>query len=197
MHIPQAPHVILFDWHATLVDTMDAMYRAMNEMLSMSKLLGLHDRLVDSDRSKTEDDLKLVNYVRIHHRLHPKIITEHKVSRTDLLEVLFGDDEEAKEIAHPAYSHCYRHHWGEVEPFEPGIRDVLSGLRRLHIKLGILSNRAREFLLNELDYVENGSWFALFDCVVAGDDASRLKPAPDPIFRALEEIRVRPGPDVW
>lgn len=197
MHIPQAPRVILFDWHATLVDTMDAMYRAMNEMLSMSGRLGLHDKLVDSDSSKTDDDLKLVSYVRTHHRLHPKIIAEHKVSRTDLLEVLFGGDEEAKEIAHTAYSHCYRHHYGEVDPFEPGIREVLSRLRRLHIKLGILSNRAREFLLNELDYIENGSWFALFDCVVAGDDTSRLKPAPDPIYRALEEMRVPPGPDVW
>ena len=74
---------------------------------------------------------------------------------------------------------------------------MLSGLRRMHIKLGILSNRAREFLLNELDYVENGSWFALFDCVIAGDDTSRLKPSPDPIFRALDEMKVRPGPDVW
>jgi len=197
VHIPQPPRVILFDWHATLVDTMDAMYRAMNEMLSMAGQLGLHDRLVSMEKSKTEDDLKLVDYVRAHHQLHPKIIAEHRVSRTDLLEVLFGDDEEAKGIAHTAYGQCYRHHYGDIQPFEPGIRDVLSRLRRLHIKLGILSNRAREYLLNELDTIERGSWFALFDCVVAGDDTSRLKPAPDPIYRALEEIKVQPGPDVW
>jgi phosphoglycolate phosphatase len=189
--------VILFDWHGTLVDTMFAMYRAMDEMLSMLGRLGLHDRLVAAENSKTEDDMKLVNYVRMHHRLHPKIVAEQKVSRTDLLEVLFGDDEEAKEIAHTAYSQCYRHHYGDIEPFEPGIREVLSQLRRMHIKLGILSNRVREFLLNELDCVENGSWFALFDSVVAGDDVNRLKPAPDPVYRALEEMKIQPGPDVW
>lgn len=115
MHIPHTPRVILFDWHATLVDTMDAMYRAMNEMLSMITQLGLENRLVSADRSKTEDDLKLVAYVRKHHQLHPKIVARHKVSRTDLLEVLFGEDEEAKEMAHATYSRCYRHHYGEVE----------------------------------------------------------------------------------
>jgi phosphoglycolate phosphatase len=197
MHIPQAPRVILFDWHATLVDTMEAMYRAMNDMLSMGAQLGLQDRLISLDKSKTEDDLKLVNYVREHHRLHPKIIAEHKVSRTDLLEVLFGEDEEAKDIAHAAYSRCYRHHYGDVRPFEPGIRDILSRLRRHHIRIGILSNRAREYLLHELDVIENGSWFALFDSVVAGDDTSRMKPAPDPLLLALDEMKVQAGHDVW
>lgn len=197
MHIPRAPRVILFDWHATLVDTMDAMYRAMNDMLSMIVQLGLENRLVSADRSKTEDDLKLVNYVRKHHQLHPKIVAGRKVSRTDLLEVLFGDDEEAKELAHAAYSRCYRHHYGEVQPFEPGIRKVLSQLRRHGIRIGVLSNRAREFLQHELDVIENGSWFALFDSVVAGDDTSRLKPAPDPVLRALDDMRVSTGADIW
>lgn len=197
MHTPQAPRIILFDWHATLVDTMDAMYSAMDDMLSMVDKLGLEHRLVNSDRSKTEDDLKLVDYVRQHHRLHPKIVSGRKVSRTDLLEVLFGDDEEAKEIAHAAYSRCYRHHYGDVQPFESGIRNVLSRLRRHGIRIGILSNRAREFLLHELDVIENGSWFALFDSVVAGDDSARLKPAPDPVLRALDDMKAVAGADVW
>ena len=197
MLIPHAPRVILFDWHATLVDTMDAMYRAMNDMLSMSIRLGLQNRLVSMDKSKTEDDLKLVKYVREHHRLHPKIIAEGKVSRTDLLEVLFGDDEEAKDIAHATYNECYRHHYGDVQPFEPGIRAILSQLRRHHIRIGVLSNRARDYLLHELDVIENGSWFALFDSVVAGDDTSRMKPAPDPVLRALDDMKVPAGRDIW
>jgi len=28
-----APRVVLFDWHATLVDTLDAMYHAVDDML--------------------------------------------------------------------------------------------------------------------------------------------------------------------
>lgn len=197
MRIPPAPQVILFDWHATLVDTKDAMYRAMNDMLAMLDQLGLTHRLVDENRSKTADDLKLVEYVLEHQALHPKIIAEGRVSRTDLLQVLFGDDEEAKEIAHAAFNRCYRHHYGEVKPFEPAIRDVLSQLRRDGVQIGILSNRTREFLLHELDVIENGSWFALFDSVIAGDDTSRLKPTPDPIFRALDEMKMTAGPQIW
>jgi phosphoglycolate phosphatase len=197
MTVPHAPRIILFDWHATLVDTMEAMYQAMDEMLSMLDQLGLRDRLVPPEQSKTEDDLKLVNYVRRHKRLHPKIVASKKVSRTDLLEVLFGTDEEAKEIAHGAFSRCYRHHYGDVKPFEPNIRVVLSELRRVGIKIGILSNRAREFLEHELEVIEHGTWFALFDSVIAGDDTDRHKPAPDPVFKALERMRAAAALDVW
>lgn len=195
--IPHPPQIILFDWHATLVDTMEAMYESTNDMLGMLENLGLLHRLVPPERSKTVADRKLVDYVREHRRLHPKIVAEKKVSRTDLLEVLFGKDEEAKEIAHRAFSECYGQHYGEVIPFEPGIRDVLSQIRKLGIRIGVLSNRIRTFLEHELEFVEAGTWFRLFDSVVAGDDTPRLKPAPDPIYQALDDMRARKGPGVW
>jgi len=195
--IPYPPRIILFDWHATLVDTMDAMYQATNDMLGMLEQLGLLHRLVPPERSKTVADRKLVDYVRRHRQLHPKIVAEKKVSRTDLLEVLFGRDEEAKEMAHAAFSRCYRHHYGDVSPFEPEVREVLSQIRKLGIRIGILSNRAREFLEQELEFVEAGTWFRLFDSVVAGGDTSRLKPAPDPVYKALEDMKAFSGTDVW
>ncbi|MDH3637664.1 MAG: HAD-IA family hydrolase [Gammaproteobacteria bacterium] len=195
--LPPAPRIILFDWHATLVDTMEAMYQAMDDMLAMLDRIGLKDRLVGADKSKNEEDRKLVEYVRDHHHLHPKIVKDRKVSRTDLLEVLFGGDQEAKEIAHQAFNDCYQHHYGDVTPLEPDLREVLIALRRMGLKLGILSNRSREFLLHELDCIDHGTWFALFDVIVAGDDTARLKPAPDPLFRALEVLREPPGPDIW
>ena len=192
-----APRIILFDWHATLVDTMEAMYQAMDDVLAMLDRIGLTGRLVSPDKSKNVEDRKLVAYVREHRRLHPKIIKDRKVSRTDLLEVLFGDDQEAKEIAHQAFNECYQHHYGDVTPLEPNLRNVLLELRRMGLKLGILSNRSREFLLHELDCIDHGTWFALFDVIVAGDDTARLKPAPDPLFRALEVLREPPGSDIW
>ena len=195
--IPHPPRIILFDWHATLVDTMDAMYQATNDMLGMLDKLGLLHRLVPPERSKTVADRKLVDYVREHRRLHPKIVAEKRVSRTDLLEVLFGKDDEAKEIAHRAFSRCYGQHYGDVSPFEPGIREVLSQIRKLGIRIGVLSNRVREFLEHELEFVEAGTWFRLFDSVVAGDDTPRLKPAPDPIYQALDDMKAQAGPDVW
>lgn len=195
--MPHPPRIILFDWHATLVDTMDAMYQATNDMLGMLGRLGLLDRLVPPERSKTVADRRLVDYVRRHGSLHPKIVAEKKVSRTDLLEVLFGRDEEAKEIAHRAFSRCYGQHYGDVTPFEPGVREVLSQIRKSGIRIGILSNREREFLEHELEFVEAGTWFRLFDAVVAGDDTPRLKPAPDPVYHALEDMKASSGLDVW
>lgn len=194
---PHPPHIILFDWHATLVDTMDAMYKATNDMLGMLDRLGLRHRLVAPERNKTVADRRLVDYVRRHGELHPKIVAEKKVSRTDLLEVLFGRDEEAKDIAHQAFNRCYRHHYGDVSPFEPGVREVLSEIRKLGIRIGILSNRTREFLEHELEFVESGTWFQLFDSVVAGDDTPRLKPAPDSVYQALEDMKTGNGPDIW
>lgn len=197
MSIPHAPRIILFDWHGTLVNTSDAMYRAMDDMLSRMGRLGLNDRLVDSAVSKTDDDRKLVQYVRAHRRLHPKVVSDRKASRTDLLEVLFGSDEQAKDIANEAYNACYRRYYGDVKPFEPGIRDRLTGLRDMGIKLGILTNRSREFLDRELEIIAQGSWTSLFDSTVSGGDTDYLKPSPEPILRALRDFAADPGADIW
>lgn len=197
MTLVGTPRVLIFDWHGTLVDTNDAMYRAMDDMLSSMDRLGLGNRLTDTAKSKSKDDRKLVEYVRAHRRLHPKIISDKKASRTDLLEVLFGNDQHAKGIANQAYNACYRHHFGQVKPFEPGIRNLLIELRELGIKLGILTNRSREFLDKELETLEWGSWAPLFDSTVSGSDTESLKPSPAPIYRALQDFEATPGADVW
>jgi phosphoglycolate phosphatase len=38
--------------------------------------------------------------VRKNARLHPKVKADRKMSRTDIFELLFGPDEDAKRIAH-------------------------------------------------------------------------------------------------
>jgi phosphoglycolate phosphatase len=197
MKTPRAPRIILFDWHGTLVDTSDAMYRAMDDMLSKMDRLGLGERLIDTRKSKTDDDRKLVEYVSTHRRLHPKVVSDRKASRTDLIEVLFGDDAEAKDIANKAYNDWYRHHYGDVRAFEPGVHNLLSHLRKLGIRLGILTNRAREFLEKELETIEGGSWGPFFDSRVSGSDTEHLKPSPAPVFRALRDFEEGPGTDIW
>lgn len=191
------PKVILFDWHATLVDTLDAMYHAVDEMLPRLDELRLVERLVTRERGKTIEDARLVEYVREHRRLHPKIKVARKISRTDIFEVLFGDDDEAKQIAHEAFNACYRNHFGEVHPFEGNERDILLELREFDVRIGVLTNRDREFFEHELSVVEEGSWVGLFDIVVCGSDSARRKPAPDPIYKALEGLGVEPGPESW
>ena len=192
-----APHVILFDWHATLVDTLDAMYHAVDDMLPEFGKLGLMERLVDPAKSKTPEDARLVEYVRRYAALHPKIKADRKISRTDIFEVLFGDDQEAKQLAHLRFNHHYRNHFGTVQSFEPRVRDLLQALRQLPITLGVITNRDREFFEHELAAVDGSGWAQLFDTNVCGDDTPLRKPHPDQLLKAVDNLYYRPGPSVW
>lgn len=198
LNLPHAvPRVLIFDWHATLVDTHDAMYYAVNDVLPRLEHLGLMERIISPEESKTIDDAKLVMYIQRYLKLHPKVVEARKISRTDIFEILFGTDEEAKHIAHQEFHHAYRNHFGKVTPFEEAFTGVLEEFRKMGLRLGVLTNRDREFMEHEIDAVGEGGWRHLFDTVVCGDDVERRKPAPDPIFKALENLSVQPGPGVW
>ncbi len=192
-----SPRVILFDWHATLVDTYDAMYHAVDDVIMKFGELGLLHRFTPPGDSKNIEDEKLVEYVRKYQQLHPKIKIEQKISRTDIFEVLFDKDNTAKEIAHREFNKCYRDHFGEIHPFEEGIDDMLVRLREMGIMLGVLTNRDREFLDHEISIIHVDGWNHLFDTRVCGDDVLRRKPAPDPIYKALENLGINAGLDCW
>ena len=191
------PRVVLFDWHATLVDTLDAMYHAVDDVVRQFRDFELIERLTPPGESKTAEDEKLVEYVRNCQKLHPKVIQERKISRTDIFEVLFDADEEAKEIAHREFNRCYRNHFGEIHPFEEGIDRMLIELREAGIKLGVLTNRDREFLEHEIRIIHVGGWEHLVDTLVCGDDVDKRKPAPDLLLKALANLDTGPGPDCW
>jgi phosphoglycolate phosphatase len=198
LQLPRAaPRVILFDWHATLVDTMDAMYYALDEVLPRLVELDLIGRLVPPQRSKTLEDARLVRYIRSHGRLHPKIKAERKVSRTDIFELLFGDDQDAKAIAHREFDRCYERYFGSVRPMEVDARTHLNALRGLGPKLGVLSNRSRRFMAHEIYTVDGSGWHELFDTMVCGDDVERRKPHPDLILRALADLDAQIDASCW
>lgn len=191
------PSIILFDWHATLVDTLDAMYRAVDDMLPELEQYGLLQRMVDPDFSKSPDDARLVSYVKEYAQLHPKIKADRKISRTDIFEVLFGDDLEAKQIAHKIFNQHYRNHFGTVLPFEPKVRSVLLGLKSLGLQLGVITNRDREFFEHEIVAVEDGTWANLFDTMVCGDDTVNRKPQPDQLIESAAQLGREAAMDIW
>lgn len=191
------PRVVLFDWHATLVDTLDAMYHAVDEMLPRLPELGLMDDITPYALCRSSEDARLVQYVREHLALHPKIKAERKISRTDIFEILFGSDEDAKHAAHEAFNEAYRNHFGEVHPFEGGELALLKELHEFDVKIGILTNREREFFEHEFATVEKGAWLGLFDATVCGGDTYRRKPNPEPIFKALELLGEPPSTSCW
>ena len=192
-----APRVVLFDWHATLVDTLDAMYQAVDDVLPRLPELGLMSSLVTHEQCKTPEDARLVDYVRGNLKLHPKIKAARRISRTDIFEVLFGINEKAKHIAHGAFNRAYRNYYGKVLPFEGGELELLIEMHSLDVKLGILTNRDREFFEHEFAIVENGAWLGLFDTTVCGCDTDSRKPSPVPVLKALSNLNAEPGPDCW
>lgn len=198
LHLPHAePTTILIDWHATLVDTHDAMYHAVDDVLPRLEQLGLLDELLAPNQSKTIEDAKLVKYVRDHRALHPRIVAERKISRTDIFEVLFGDNADAKRRAHGAFDESYRKFVGEVTPLEPDIRANLERLRELGITLGLISNRNREFMEHELAIVDGSGWQDLFDTMICGSDVKHRKPYPDLLLKALEQLGRNADEHTW
>lgn len=193
----EAPSTLLFDWHGTLVDTLDAMFEAMEEMLPQLEDLKLVGHLIPEDQCRTPDDVKLVRYIRIFRRLHPKILAERRVSRTDIFNAIFGDDVAAKSIAHQAYNRCYRNYFGKVHPFQEGVGSYLEALKCLGIKLGVATNRSREFLDHELQIVDDGEWAGLIDTTACADDVIHYKPHPEVIHAALAAIQVAPDSNSW
>jgi len=198
LKLPHArPSTILFDWHATLVDTRDAMYHAVDDVLPKLVELGLIERLVTPEDSRTVEDARLVKYVRDNARLHPKIKSERKVSRTDIFEVLFGPDHEAKRIAHQEFDNCYRKHVGEAVPLEDGIPDMLRKLHDSNIRVGLISNRKREFMLHEVANVGGEDWRGYFETMVCGDEVQHRKPWPDLLLMAMQNLGVTPNTNCW
>jgi len=195
--VAPAPRVVLFDWHATLADTMDAMYYALDDVIPRLASLGLIDHLVPPGQSKTPEDDKLVQYVRQNAALHPKIRAQRKISRTDIFELLFGDDEEAKKAAHREFDASYERYFGPVRPMEANARVQLEALRSRGIRVGVLSNRARRFMAHEIYTIDNTGWQDLFDVIVCGDDVKRRKPFPDLIESALGQLGEPCDPSCW
>lgn len=198
LHLPHAePTVILIDWHATLVDTHDAMYHAVDDVLPRLEELGLMERLMQPEDAKTIEDAKLVKYVRENRRLHPKIVQQRRISRTDIFEVLFGPDSTAKALAHKAFDDSYRKYVGEVTPLEPNIRENLEHLRSLGVILGVISNRNRDFMNHELSIVDGTGWADLFDTMVCGNDVAHRKPHPDLLVKALQNLGLPANEHCW
>ena len=107
-------------------------------------------------------------------------------------------------ITHEAFNNAYRNHYGEAAPFDGGELDLLREMRELDVRLGVLTNREREFFELELQLVDDGAWVGLFDTTICGGDTIKRKPNPEPVitsysihYTKLYEPRTRePGREI-
>ena len=73
-------------------------------------------------------------------------------------------------------------------PFRPGARELLASLRAAGIKTGLVTMSMRRMATTVVDLID----FDAFDVIIAGDDATRPKPFPDPYLQACEALGVTP-----
>jgi phosphoglycolate phosphatase len=81
----------------------------------------------------------------------------------------------------------YAHSASLMQPVA-GSEDVLKWLREKGIKIGVVTNMRPEGINRK---ISDFGWGHYFDCVVGADEAARNKPAPDPIFLALERLEYK------
>lgn len=112
-------------------------------------------------------------------------------SLRDFFPVLFGDRWQA--AGDIFFDTFHRIHLDRLEP-RPGAVELLEGLRARGVTLGVVSNKVGKNLRVEAGHL---GWAGHFHRIVGATDAARDKPAPDPIYLALEGTGVPAGMQVW
>lgn len=163
--IPGAlPHAVLFDWDNTLVDNWESIRQALNATL-------------------------------VAHGMAPWSLaeTQRRVARSarDGFPALFGDHwEAAQAMFHERFT---ANHLDSLTAID-GAEDVLAGLQRKGIWLGVVSNKRGDLLRSEAEHL---GWSSYFGRIVGALDAPEDKPAVAPVEMALEGSGVARGDGVW
>ncbi len=112
-------------------------------------------------------------------------------SLRDTFPKIYGDRwEEAREVYYGAFEAV---HLETLIPL-PGAEDLLRTAKDAGVIMGVVSNKTGKYLRQEVSHL---GWDHYFARKVGAQDAVRDKPAPDPIFMALEGTGVAAGPEVW
>jgi phosphoglycolate phosphatase len=112
-------------------------------------------------------------------------------SLRELFPTLFGA--RAAEAEKVFYETFLRIHLQRLEPLE-GAADLLAHCHARGCYVAIVSNKVGDNLRAEVAHLGWGQWIAR---AVGARDAARDKPAPDPIYLALDGTGIAPGESVW
>ncbi|TQK19468.1 HAD superfamily hydrolase (TIGR01509 family) [Microbacterium sp. SLBN-154] len=77
-------------------------------------------------------------------------------------------------------------------PFRPGAQELLRDLKANGVKTALVTMSMRRMATTVVELID----FPAFDVVIAGDDATRPKPFPDPYLQACDLLGVAPADTV-
>lgn len=166
---------ILFDWDDTLADTFLARERAVQatfDAVGITDITG-HDFLLTTIGFQLQVELQRFKERR-------------------------GITEDLPTIQRRFY---WRDYAGLVTAY-PGVTEMLRELKGRGHKLGVVTHKIRERMLDGMRTglvceVESLGWGGLFDVLIGMEDAPRLKPYPDGILSALARLRLTPEEAVY
>jgi phosphoglycolate phosphatase len=158
------PQAILFDWDNTLVDSWATIHEALNAVLA-----AMEKPLWSLPETKKRVRLSLRESFPLH----------------------FGDRwEEARQV----YLEVFRAiHLDRLKAL-PGRGELLRGLFREGIFLGVVSNKTGSLLRREAEWI---GWSALFGSIVGAGDAAIDKPDAAPVALALKRGDITASETVW
>lgn len=134
-----------------------------------------------------------ITFEAMEHPLWTLEETRQQVTRSlrESFPEMFKDRwEEARDVFYARYQEI---HLTELNAL-PGAEDLIAALLEAGIYLGVVSNKAGPHLRTEAAHL---GWDGKFSKLVGATDASRDKPAVEPVALALENSGITPGPSVW
>ena len=78
-------------------------------------------------------------------------------------------------------------------PLRPGVTDLLAAAKARGQRLAIATTTSHGNIDALLSWALGPRWAADFDAIVAGDDVSHKKPAPDVYLEVLAQLKLAPG----
>lgn len=158
------PKAILFDWDNTLVDTWLSIHGGMQFVFENR---GLTPWTLQETKDKCHE------------------------SARDFFPKFFPNDWQA--AMDDFYKFVRAQHVSETVLL-PFARDVIESLAALDISLGIVSNKTKDILVQEIEHLGFSEHFGV---IVGSGDAVRDKPDAAPLLLALDQLNVFPSTDVW
>ncbi len=163
--MPESIRAVLFDLDGTLVDTMEAFHKMVNDILKRFNI---------PERSFNEN-VKLVG--------KPSKTIVETILRETGLNV---SSEEFSKTMFREWVYNYMPKYGRL--YSDSLK-VLKELKNKGYLLGVVSNTSREELPH---YLDNFKIREFFNVAISSGDVDNPKPSPEPVLKAISFLNVKP-----